>query len=163
VQQPTKTNKTYNMKKISSVLIALIICSTTIAQFTARMEVKEPIKGICDEKNVYVVFAMFKDQEEARCPVSKQEITKRLNAEVVFLKDSSTYQDKGMVNMVINCKGEVVKCEIDNKTRHSELDQQIVAVFNSLGKWKPGKINGEKVDTSRLWSFKIKDGQISID
>jgi hypothetical protein len=151
------------MKKISSVLVVLTICSASIAQFVARMEVKEPIKGICDEKNVYVVFSMFKDQEEAKCPLSKNEITKRLNAEVIFLKDSSTYQDKGMVNTIINCSGEVVKCEMDNKTKNSDLDQQIVAVFNSLGKWKPGKIKGEKVDTSRLWSFEIKNGQISIN
>jgi len=151
------------MKKVISILILMPLYLTSLAQFAARMEIKEPIKGICDIKNVYVPFPMFKGQEEAKCPASKKEITKRLTDEVTFLKDSSGYQDKGMVNIIINCKGEVVKCEMDNKTKSAELDKQIVAVFNSLGQWKPGKINGDKVDTSRLWSFEIKDGNISID
>ena len=151
------------MKKLISFLTSLIIFSTGTAQFAARMQIKEPIPGICDEKNVYVVFTMFKSQEEAKCPVSKKEITGRLNSEVTFLKDSSNFTDKGMVNLIINCKGELVKCEMDNKTKSVELDKQIVAVFNSLGKWKAGKINGEKVDTSRLWSFEIKNGVISVE
>jgi hypothetical protein len=151
------------MKKVLSILSLLAITLTSSAQFAARMEVKEPIKGICDDKNVYVIFPSFKGQEEAKCPVSEKEITKRLNSEVPFLKDSTSYNDKGMVNIIINCKGEVVQCEIDNKTRYSELDKQIVAVFNSLGKWKPGKVNGDKVDVSRLWSFEIKNGEISIN
>jgi hypothetical protein len=67
-----------------------------------------------------------------------------------------------MVNIIINCKGEVVQCEIDNKTKYPELDNQIVAVFSSLGKWKPGKINGDRVDVSKLWSFVIENGKISI-
>lgn len=143
--------------------MAVIIYSTSMAQFAARMEVKEHIKGICDKKNVYAIFPMFKDQEEAKCPASKEDIVKRLNSEVTFLKDSSTYEDKGMVNIIINCKGEVVKCEMDNKTKSSELDKQIVAVFNSLGNWKPGKVNGSNVDTVKLWSFEIRKGQISIN
>jgi hypothetical protein len=152
------------MRRITVFFISLIFYSnSSISQMVARMEVKEPIKGICDEKNVFVVFPMFKGQEAAKCPLSNQEIISRLNAEVTFLKDSTTFQDKGMINIVINCKGEVVRCEIDNKTKSSELDRQIVAVFNSLGTWKPGKVNGEKVDTSKLWSFEIRNGQISID
>ena len=151
------------MKKIISSLVALTIFSTSIAQFAARMQIKEHIPGICDEKNVYVIFSMFKGQEEAKCPVSNNEITGRLNTEVTYLKDSSNFTDKGMVNLIINCKGELVKCEMDNKTKSVELDKQIVAVFNTLGKWKAGKINGEKVDVSRLWSFEIKNGVISIE
>jgi hypothetical protein len=151
------------MKKLISVSIALTICTFSMAQFAARMEVKGHIEGVCDEKNVYVIFPMWKGQVEARCPLSKKEITNRLNAEVVFLKDSSNYEDKGIVDIIINCKGEVVKCEMDNKTRNSELDKQIVAVFNSLGSWKPGKVDDKTTDTCKLWSFEIKKGQITID
>jgi hypothetical protein len=151
------------MKTITLLLSVLTIHFTAFAQFAARMEVKEPIKGVCDNKNVYVIFSMFKNQEEAKCPASKKEITERLNAETPFLKDSTSYNDKGMVNIIINCKGEVVQCETDNKTRHSELDKQIVAVFNSLGKWKAGKVSGDNVDTSRLWSFEINNGIIAIN
>jgi hypothetical protein len=127
------------------------------------MEVKEPIKGVCDNKNVCVIFSMMKGQEEAVCPISKSEIINRLNSEVTFLTDSTTYNDNGMVNIIINCKGEVVRCEIDNKTKHAELDKQIVDVFKTLGKWKPGKLNGETVDVCKLWRFVIENGKISIN
>jgi hypothetical protein len=151
------------MKKIIFILSLVVFHFVSSGQFAARMQVKNPIEGVCDNQNVYVIFPSFKGQEEAKCPASKKEITQRLNAEVSFLKDSTGYNDKGMVNVIINCKGEVVQCEIDNKTRHPELDKQIVAVFNSLGNWKPGKVNGDKVDTSRLWSFEIKNGVITIN
>jgi DNA-binding protein YbaB len=150
------------MKKIIYLFFCLTSYSVSEAQF-ARMEVKKPIEGVCDQKNVYAVLPMFKNQEEAKCPVSKQEIEKRLNSEVQLLKDSSGYSDKGMVSIIINCKGEVVQCEIDNKTRSAELDKQIVAVFNSLGKWKAGKVSGEKVDTVKLFSFEITDSKITVN
>src|SRR5687767_10791205 len=134
------------MRKLLFFLLAISTGHAVTAQLVARMEVKEPIPGVCDNKNVYVLFPMFGDQKEAICPVSDKAIQDRLHAEVTFLKDSAAYNDKGMVNIIINCKGEVVKCEIDNKTRHAELDKQIVTVFNSLGEWKPGKLNGKKVD-----------------
>ena len=144
------------MKYIISLAIATIIYSTGFAQFVARMEVKKPIDGVCDNQNVCVIFRTFKGQEEAKCPVSKQDIVKRLNTEVTFLKDSLTYQDKGMVNIIINCKGEVVQCEMDNKTRHEELNKEIVSVFKSLGKWKPGKINGYQLCLERIVDNKIR-------
>ena len=68
-----------------------------------------------------------------------------------------------MIGLVINCKGEVVQCRMDNKTRSPELDAQIEAVFNSLGEWKPGKLKRKEVDTTRLFSFVIKDGKVSFD
>jgi hypothetical protein len=51
----------------------------------------------------------------------------------------------------------------NGKTKKSELDQQIVDVFNSLGNWKAGKLNGSAVDTSMLYSFKIKNGKFTFD
>jgi hypothetical protein len=49
---------------------------------------------------------------------------------------------------------------MDNTTKSKELNDQIVAVFNSLGNWKPAKLNGRKVDSSQLWSFQIVKGKI---
>jgi len=105
----------------------------------------------------------MKGQEEAVCPVSEEEILKRLNSEVAFLKDNPKYKDEGMMGLIINCKGEIVQCKMDNKTQSPELDKQIEAVFNSLGNWKSGKLNGKEVDTSLLYSFKIKKGVITFD
>jgi hypothetical protein len=67
-----------------------------------------------------------------------------------------------MVNLIVNCKGELVRCVIDNKTKNPELDSQIVAVFSELKVWTAGKINNNSVDTSLLYSFVIKNGKITL-
>jgi hypothetical protein len=81
---------------------------------------------------------------------------------VAYLKDRPDYSDKGMVNLIVNCKGEMVQCEIDNKTQSPELDQQIVAVFSTMVDWEAGTVNGKPFDTAVLVSFKIVDGVISL-
>jgi hypothetical protein len=68
-----------------------------------------------------------------------------------------------MIGLVINCKGQVVQCKMDNKTKNPELDKQIEAVFNSLGEWKPGKLKRRDVDTSKLYNFVITDGKVSFE
>ncbi|MBL7856354.1 MAG: hypothetical protein JNM57_01600 [Cyclobacteriaceae bacterium] len=148
----------------ASVLTVLWLLSlTSYAQFVAKLELKESIAGICNDKEVYAMFPTMKGQEEAVCPVSKTVILERLNSEVQFLMDNPRYDDKGMIGIIINCKGEVVQCKMDNKTKSPELDKQIEAVFNTLGEWKPGKLNRKEVDTSRLFSFKIKNGKIVFE
>ncbi len=153
------------MKKAIAALFIIFSCfiNAGSAQLVAKMELKQPIEGLCGNQDVYVPLPMYKNQKSAVCPVSKGEITKRLNAEVSWLKDSANYNDKGMVRLIINCKGEMLQCTMDNITRNADLDDQIVAVFNSLGKWKPGTINGKTVNTAKLWSFKIVNGKIEID
>jgi len=145
------------MKIIFLALIASVISISASAQFVARMEIKEPIPGLCNAKE-YAMLPGFKGQEEAVCSVSEDSILKRLNTEVVFLKDNPKYSDKGMIGIIINCKSRVVQCKMDNLTKNPELDKQIENVFNSLGEWKAGKLNGKPVDTSKLFSFKILDG-----
>jgi hypothetical protein len=144
-------------------IIALLLGFTASAQFVARMEVKEDIPGLCDKNNVYAIFPMMEGQVEALCPITKSQILDRLNSEVTFLKDKPKYKGKGMIGLIISCKGELVQCKMDNKTDDPELDKQIEAVFNSLGAWKAGTINGIEVDTSRLFSFVIKKGIFSFD
>jgi hypothetical protein len=151
------------MKRIILILMATVLGLTVSAQFVAKMEVKEDIPGICDKNEVYALFPSFKGQKQAVCPVSKEEILKRLNSEVTFINDHPKYDDKGMIGLIINCKGDVVKCKMDNKTQNAELDKQIETVFNSLGNWKAGKLNGKEIDSSRLFSFTIKNGQFKFD
>ncbi|WP_018342525.1 hypothetical protein [Cytophaga aurantiaca] len=151
------------MKKTTLILLTTFLGLSASAQFVAKMEVKEDIQGICDKNEVYALFPSFKGQEEAICPVTKEEILQKLNTEVSFLKDNPKYKDTGMIGLIINCKGEVVKCKMDNKTKSAELDKQIEIVFNSLGSWKAGKLNGKEVDTSKLFSFKIKNGKFTFD
>jgi hypothetical protein len=151
------------LKAIFILTVSILTLNTLSAQFVAKVEVKEPVKGLCKEKEVYALLPMFGNQKEAVCPVSDDEITKRLDSAVTFLKDNPKFNDKGMVGIWINCKGEIVKCGMDNKTKDARLDNQIVAVFNTLGKWKAGLLNGKPVDSLRLYSFEIKQGKISIN
>ena len=151
------------MAKTILILLFLVIYCASSAQFVAMMEVKEPIPGLCNANQVYVLLSAFKGQEKAICPVSEDAILQRLNSEVKFLIDNPEYDDKGMIGLVINCKGDVVQCNMDNKTKSPELDKQIEDVFNSLGDWKPGKLKRKDVDTSQLFSFVIKDGKVSFD
>lgn len=146
------------------IFLALLFSQLLPAQFVATMEIKDndSIQGLCNRKQVYSLLPMFKGQEEAKCDVPDKTIENRLNAEVVYLKENSNQSDKGMVSIIINCKGEVVRCETDNKTQSEELDKQILAVFASLKKWKPGKLNGKEVDSVTLWSFEIKKGEIKL-
>jgi len=150
------------MKRTLFIVLALSIGITASAQFVARMQVKGNIAGVCDKKEVYALFDAFKGQIQAVCPVTKDSILKRLNSEVVYVRENPNYTDKGMIGIVINCKGEVVQCKMDNKTKKQELDKQIEKVFNSLGVWKAGKLNGHEVDSSRLFDFKINNGVFSF-
>ena len=129
----------------------------------ATMQVNEPIPGVCDNSRIIAILPIpGNGQVKAQSPMTSQEIEEQLNANVSFLKDKPDYNDKGMVNLIINCNGEMVRCEIDNKTKSPELDKQIVAVFATLKQWKAGTINGKPVDTSVLYSFKIVNGKLSL-
>lgn len=152
------------MKRFIFALLIVAVSSPLYAQFVATMKIEEPIEGICNEEKVYVMFPMLStDQKEAECPLPKEEITNRINDEVSYLKEHPKFKGEGIVRLIINCKGEVVECVMDNKTKSTELDQQIVAVFNTLGDWKAGTLNGKKVDTARLFSFKIKRGKLRVN
>ncbi len=150
------------MKKIILTGIIGLIGISVSAQFVAKMEVKKDIPGICNKDEVYALFPSFKGQDKAVCPISEEELLKRLNSEVPFLKDNPKFKGKGMIGLIINCKGELIQCKMDNKTGNKELDKQIEAVFSSLGEWKAGKLDGKNVDSSVLYSFTIKKGKINF-
>ncbi|MFB6341929.1 energy transducer TonB [Saccharicrinis sp. FJH62] len=142
-------------------------CSATknpgLSNMVAIMQVDEPIPGVCNNSRVIAILPFSGNgQVEAQGPMTDEEIEEQLNASVNFLQNKPDYNDKGMVNLIINCEGEMVRCQIDNKTKSPELDEQIVSVFAKLKKWKAGTVNGEPVDTSVLYSFKIENGKIVL-
>ncbi len=152
---------------VTIAFISLIGCSTTKNSSTnnmiATMQVNEPIPGVCDNSNVIAILPFpGNGQIKAKAPMTDEELEKKLNNEVAFLKDNPDYNDKGMVNLIINCEGKMVRCEIDNKTQSPELDKQIVAIFSKMKNWEAGTVNGKPVDTSVLYSFKIENGIISL-
>jgi hypothetical protein len=151
------------MKKLIALAFSLCISFASSAQFIATMEVKEPIEGLCDQKTVYVMLPGIKGHQEAKCAVSEEEIQQRLDSLVTFVKSNPKYKGEGMLSIIVNCEGEVVQCEMDNKTKKPELDEQIVAVFKSLTEWESAKLNGKDVDSLQLYSFTIKKGKITLE
>lgn len=152
------------MKNLITISLTLIVSLSSYSQeFIATVQLKEKIEGVCDSSIVYALFSMFANQIEAKCPVSEPAIVNRLNNHVQYLKDNPKTKAKGMVSVMINCKGEVVQCKIDNSTQITELDAQIVAVFADLDQWTAGQYKGENVDSMRLYSFKIKKGFIFFE
>ena len=127
------------------------------------MQVKDNIPGVCNNSKIIAIISLpGNGQVKAIAPLTDEEIEKKLNSEVTFLKTYPDYNDKGMVNLIVNCEGEMVSCKIDNKTKSPELDKEIVKVFSILKTWEPGTLNGNPVDTSILYSFTIKNGKIFL-
>lgn len=149
--------------------LVLIIsnCSSTkknsFDDMLAILQIDEPIAGVCNNSKIVAILPFpGGSQIKAEPSMTDEEIEKALNEEVVFLKDNPEVEDKGMVGLIVNCKGKMVQCKIDNKTQNPELDKQIVAIFSRLEKWKPGTVKGKPIDTSVLYSFTIKDGKITL-
>lgn len=127
------------------------------------MQVDEPIEGVCDNANVIAILPFpGNGQVKAKAPKTDETITAELNAKVSYLKDKPDYEDKGMVSLIVNCKGEMVQCKIDNETKNPTLDSEIVAVFADMKVWTAGTINKKPFDTVVLYSFTVKDGKIAL-
>ncbi len=151
------------MRLIITFFLAVATGLSAQAQFVAKLQLKERIPGTCSKKDVYALLQMFDGQVPAKCASTTEQINDKLNADVQFLKDKPDYNDKGMVNFIINCKGEMVQCAIDNKTQSPELDTQIENVFKTFTSWTAGTLNKKEVDCSVLISFKIEKGRITLN
>ncbi|MGB4931750.1 MAG: hypothetical protein WBP43_17345 [Chitinophagales bacterium] len=151
------------MKNIFFLIILCACTSMLSAQFVDKMVVDEEISGICDKNEVYALFESFKGQDEAKSQFTEDQIEQKLNTDVAFLKENVKYKDEGMIRLIINCNGEVVQCEMDNKTKSEILDEQIVAIFKALGPWTAGELDGKAVDSVLLFSFEIKKGVLELN
>ncbi|MFN3529075.1 MAG: hypothetical protein ACK417_04040 [Bacteroidia bacterium] len=101
-------------------------------------------------------------QEKAVPPLTKAEISEALTSQVNFIKEHPDFEAEGMVTLLVNCKGELVRCAIDNKTQSQELDSEVVAVFATLKNWKPATWYNKAVDSVVHFRFQVKDGKINL-
>ena len=137
--------------------------SSSLNNMVFIMQVNEPIPGVCDNSKVYALFPLQGNgQVKAEPSMSKDDLQKQLNESVSYLKENPRSNEKGMVRVIINCKGEMVDCSIDNKTSSPELDEQILAVFSELKDWKAGTIHNKAVDSIVMYSFNIKNGILTL-
>lgn len=136
---------------------------TSTSNMVATLQIDEPIDGVCNNDRIIAILPFpGNGQEKAKPILTNKEVEVLLADQVIFLNENAGYEDKGMVGLIVNCNGELVRCQMSNRTKSEELDAQIVAVFSTLKDWKPGSINGKKVDTSVLYSFTITDGKIIL-
>lgn len=159
-----KTNLFLNIAALSTILFA---CSgskeSSLSNMVATVQIDEPIEGICDNNNVLMLMPFLnKNQVKAVPPMTDEELAQRINNTLPFLKENPNHNDKGMVGVMVNCKGEMVQAKIDNKTSSPELDQQILSVFQEMKTWKAGTYYGKGVDSHNLYSFDIVDGVLSF-
>lgn len=150
------------MKQIVLGFFFLLTATTTFSQLLATVEMKEQVEGICNPNAIYVLFPMFGDQVEAKCEVSKEEIARRINSEIPLLNNNPKFKGKGSISVYVNCEGEMVFCSIEKKKKTQEVYEQIENVFITLGEWVAGTLNGDKVDSSRLFGFTIKKGTFAF-
>jgi hypothetical protein len=156
------------MKKLLLVSILSLLYNLSSAQQMAMtMEVKGDVTGLCDQSKVYTLYMMkyFSGNSaiEGNYPLSNEQLTSKLNEEISFLKKKPKHKDKFGVRIIVNCKGEVVSIEFENKTKSKELDEEILKIFRSLEGWTAGRFNGELVDSTKPYYFKIKAGEIEMD
>jgi hypothetical protein len=157
-----KNLKNKTMKKIIVSIFGTFLLHILPAQMVATMEVKGPLPGACDSTKVYALVPSFGGQVEPVCPLKKDELLSRLQNEVAFLRENPKFKGKLMVNCIINCKGEMIRCEIDTKSGYPDLDSQVLKIFQSLTTWKAGTLNGNAVDCVMLYSIEIKKGIVSF-
>jgi hypothetical protein len=150
------------MKTKTLIYALFFVVNSLSAQLIATMEVKEPIPGTCSEKTVYALFSGFKGQTEPKPPLTKEEIQTQLTNTISFIKDNPKFKGKLMISCIINCKGEMVKCSIDNKSGNDDLDKQVLTVFSLLLKWSPGIFDNKNVDCVELFSVEVKKGKIKL-
>jgi hypothetical protein len=148
-------------KKLLSALL-LFFALPSPAQFVAILIVEHEFTGACNIDAIYAIFGNSASQSPAVCPLSREEILNRLNTEITFPGEPKNYSDDGVVAVIINCKGELVSCYMDRKTENPQVDEQILAVFNTLVSWKVAILNGKPVDSTQLFNFTIRKGIFSF-
>jgi hypothetical protein len=147
--------------KNTTLMLFTVFMSFTLYSQTIKTDPKKP--PLCDERSLYSLQPSIKGQVQAICPLSKETIAKKLNAEVKYLKSHPGLTDKGRIGWVINCKGQVSLCQMDAKTTSPELDKQLETALSYLGDWKPGTLYEKPVDSSVLYVIVITKGVISIE
>jgi hypothetical protein len=156
-------------RRCATVLVFLSFAMTAFGQIDGKqiamtMKVNEDITGLCDKTKVYSLYMMKQfpgsNATEGSYPMSDIELLKVLNERVTFLKENPKYNGKFSMRVIINCKGELVSCDLEDKTKNNDLDNQILEIFKSLGGWGAGTFNGELVDSTKPFYFRIKGGEI---
>ena len=145
------------MKRVLCILILIY----SIDSYCQELKISgyENLNGICNPENVEARFSIFTYTYRTNFRIRK--IENELNSKLNSLKKYSSLSEDRMINIVLNCKGDVLKSEIDAKIIESNIKNEIENAFRMLSIWKKRKYNGS-IDSSILISFKVENGIISL-
>jgi hypothetical protein len=129
----------------------------------AVMSAEGKVDNLCMSTQVFVILPLpGNGQVRAVPPISEEELIKQLNDGVAFAGEHSEQSFEMKLDVYINCHGDMVACILGQSSGFAELDDQVLAVFKQLNHWQPGTVKGKKVDTMRLFTIAIQNGQISL-
>ena len=142
-------------------LLCILILINSVNTYCQEIKISgyEKLSGICNPENITARFSIFTYIPSSNKRIKK--IEKELNSKIKSLKTYSSLSEERMINLVLNCKGEVLKSKIDAKKIQSDIKSEIENAFKTLRIWKEKKYNGE-IDCSILITFKIENGVIRL-
>ncbi|MCB0399808.1 MAG: hypothetical protein KDD26_09350 [Winogradskyella sp.] len=145
------------MKKFLFILILINSIHTYCQEI--KISGYKNLNGICNPENVEARFSIFTYTSQTKFKIKK--IENELNSRLKLLTTYLNLSEDRMINIVLNCKGDVLKSEIDAKKIDHNIKNEIENTFKMLTIWKKRKYNGG-TDSSILISFKIENGMISL-
>jgi hypothetical protein len=149
-----------NMKNIITISFLFLSNLINAQTIEARIDTKgKKFDGLCDQDEFYSLANGLGDQQEAICPVSNEELHNKV-LQLKFLQENKKFKGKNVISVDVNCKGKVVN--VESKFKDSNLNEQIRALFFSIGNFTPGKMEGKNVDCEILYSIEIKNGTVVI-
>ncbi|MCU0422158.1 MAG: hypothetical protein MUC81_05040 [Bacteroidia bacterium] len=162
-----KSKHVIRITLLTLVVLVMIACSSSkkggMKNMVARMQVKSPIDGVCDNNNVIVILPIPGNaQQKALPPITFQELANLLNEKLSFLKDNPTYTAKGYINVIINCKGEMVQCLANSKDLDEKLNKELETLIGEFKQWKPATVQNKIVDSMQLISIEVNQGRLAI-
>lgn len=158
----TFLSKKIRVKKIVGITFLLLSFIHITSQTVITITIKDPPPGLCDVNSIYSLYAPFGNQVEAKSSSAKSEIQNLLNSKLKILKEDLKYKDKGTVTLLINCKGEVLRCTCKTHKKNEKMERELSSFFNTLSGWTAGTYHKKAVDSELCYTFKIKKGAISI-
>lgn len=147
----------------NSILTSIIVLFSFYgnSQIVATVELKEPVSGMCGDE-LYSLFDGWKQQKQASCDLSDEELIELMNEKIEYLKNNPKAKGKGVMSIYINCEGKKIQVS-SGIQNNSELANEIEQFLLEYGNWTPGEFYGKTVDCSELIAVKIKKGVIYLD
>ncbi|MFY9151723.1 MAG: energy transducer TonB [Prolixibacteraceae bacterium] len=134
------------MKRISFIIIGLLICVLTFAQ-----EKKDKKLDYADEiEGVNVTPPIFMGAERLRMTLQDEEFTSLndyMKSQIVYPEKSKKWLDEGteVIAFTVSEKGEVSNFQVINSVS-PEIDEEVIRVIKTTDRmWNPGSNNGTPI------------------